>query len=85
MAEFKGFMLPQVVLEERIAERFLWLATTNEHKITTVNDLAQKMMRSGKFKSDPWAIPRMKAHLKSGIGTPDDYHKMVRTDKEPRF
>lgn len=85
MAEFKSFMLPNAIFEERIAERALWLATTHEHKVTTINDLTQKMVRSGKFNSDPWAVARMKTHLRSGIGTPDDFRKLVRTDKESRF
>ncbi len=81
MAEFKGFMSPSSVLEDRIVERAVWLATSKEHKDFTIRDLAQKMRRSGKFKSDPFAVVRMVAHLKSGIATPDDYRKLVQVEK----
>ena len=81
MAEFKGFMSPSSVLEDRIVERAVWLATSKEHKDFTVKDLAQKMIRSGKFNSDPFAVARMRTHLKYGIATPDDYRKVVRIEK----
>ena len=85
MAEYKGFMSPPSVIDDRVIERAMWLATTDEHKAFTVKDLAQKMVRSGKFASDPFAVARMKTHLKHGIATPDDYRKLVRVEKEPRF
>ncbi len=81
MAEFKGFMSPSSVLEDRVVERAVWLATSKEHKDFTMKDLAQKMTRSGKFNSDPFAIARMRTHLKYGIATPDDYRKIVRIEK----
>lgn len=84
MAEFKGFMLPSSVLEDRVVERAMWLATSKEHKDFTIKDLAQKMVRSGKFSSDPFAVARMRSHLKSGIATPDDYRKLVRIEKDHR-
>ncbi len=72
-AEFKGFMNPPAVIEERVAERALWMAATKEHREERIRNITRRVAQLNK--SDPFAVSRVISQLRSNIGVPRDFQK----------
>ena len=67
------FMSTPEQLNEAVAERKAWMASSRKHREDTIRKLASQEAK--RDKSNPFAYSTVASMLRNNIATPDDFRK----------